>query len=94
MANPTVMELQAQVQALTERLEAEPKSRIADIGAEELAEHIYSRIPGLRVENLGGPTITAPARVEYPDGSSMVMTLRTPDGRLYQIEVYLQGAVP
>lgn len=101
--NPTIKQLQAELTAVTaERntykaaVEAYrvpmPGKRTADEGAEELAVFLYDRIPGLVVsETFGGPVVEAPVKTRYAEGSSMVMSVRTPDGKLYQVETYLQG---
>lgn len=63
-----------------------------DQGAEELAQFIYDRMPGLRVSTfLGGPTLTEPYKSMSNRRQTMNLDLRTSDGTVYKVEVFKAG---
>jgi hypothetical protein len=99
MASKTVKELEAEVERLTvqNRELAAQVERLAqpvwvDQGAEEFAQYLYDRMPGLKVSSfLGGPSLSPPVKVMTGKRSTMLLTLNTTDGRVYGIEVYRTG---
>jgi hypothetical protein len=102
MASKTVKELEAEVERLTvqNRELAAQVERLAqpvwvDQGAEEFAQYLYDRMPGLKVSTfLGGPSLSAPVKVMTGKRSSMLMHMSTTDGRVYVVEVYRTGEKP